>query len=165
MHPQSNDTPKAPSVLFLCTGNYYRSRFAEAYFRHLASERGLAWEADSSGLRPDPRNEGNLSIHTVRECQRLDIPIDARPARVTAESDFHSATHVVAVKESEHRPLMRELYPDWENRIEYWEVHDLDVALPGDTLARLRAEVERLVSRLAGPGAPSSRSSGDGTAS
>ena len=43
-----NSTPKR--VLFLCTGNYYRSRFAEILFNQLAPTRGLNWRADSRGL-------------------------------------------------------------------------------------------------------------------
>ena len=40
----------ANRVLFLCTGNYYRSRFAEIVFNTLAAETGLDWCADSRGL-------------------------------------------------------------------------------------------------------------------
>ncbi|MGM4967020.1 hypothetical protein AB7714_26215 [Tardiphaga sp. 1201_B9_N1_1] len=31
----------ARTVLFLCTGNYYRSRYAEELFNHLARRAGL----------------------------------------------------------------------------------------------------------------------------
>jgi protein-tyrosine-phosphatase len=34
-------------VLFLCTGNYYRSRYAEELFNHLARAEGLGWRAFS----------------------------------------------------------------------------------------------------------------------
>jgi len=37
-------------ILFLCTGNYYRSRFAEHLFNWLAVKQGLDWQADSRGL-------------------------------------------------------------------------------------------------------------------
>ena len=40
-------------VLFLCTGNYYRSRFAEALFNSLAKRAELNWTADSRGLATD----------------------------------------------------------------------------------------------------------------
>ena len=36
---------KKKSVLFLCTGNYYRSRFAEIYFNSVAVKMGLSWRA------------------------------------------------------------------------------------------------------------------------
>jgi protein-tyrosine phosphatase len=38
------------TVLFLCTGNYYHSRFAEILFNSVASRMGLPWRASSRGL-------------------------------------------------------------------------------------------------------------------
>ena len=38
------------TVLFLCTGNYYRSRFAEVLFNSVAGKMGLPWRASSRGL-------------------------------------------------------------------------------------------------------------------
>src|SRR5262245_59358254 len=47
-------------ILFLCTGNYYRSRYAEEIFNHIAEQRGLAWRAFSRGAaeRGSPDNVG-----------------------------------------------------------------------------------------------------------
>ena len=36
-------------ILFLCTGNYYRSRYAEEIFNHMARNKGLPWRAFSRG--------------------------------------------------------------------------------------------------------------------
>ena len=41
------------TVLFLCTGNYYRSRFAEILFDSVAVKMGLPWKASSRGLACD----------------------------------------------------------------------------------------------------------------
>jgi protein-tyrosine-phosphatase len=38
------------TILFLCTGNYYRSRFAEVLFNSVADKMGLPWRAASRGL-------------------------------------------------------------------------------------------------------------------
>ena len=38
------------TVLFLCTGNYYRGRFAEVLFNSVAGKMGLPWRATSRGL-------------------------------------------------------------------------------------------------------------------
>jgi protein-tyrosine-phosphatase len=38
------------TVLFLCTGNYYRSRFAEELFNYEAERASLPWIAQSRGL-------------------------------------------------------------------------------------------------------------------
>ena len=37
-------------MLFICTGNVYRSRFAEAVFNHHAEQREIPWTAFSRGL-------------------------------------------------------------------------------------------------------------------
>ena len=55
-------------VLFLCTGNYYRSRFAEIVFNHFASSRSLDWRADSRGLAREfgAWNVGPISPYTLQ---------------------------------------------------------------------------------------------------
>ena len=138
------------TVLFLCTGNYYRSRFAEFYFRHLVDQRGLNWRAESRGLQITPGNVGPLSVFTQQECERRGICTE--PLRMplpVQESDFGSASITIAVKELEHRPLMQLKFPEWEDRIEYWQVHDLDCAMPDEALPMLARHVEELVDRLA----------------
>jgi len=50
--------------LFICTGNYYRSRFAEAVFNHHAAETNLKWQAFSRGVGHPPCPDDGLSIHT-----------------------------------------------------------------------------------------------------
>ena len=135
-------------VLFLCTGNYYRSRFAEYWFRHLAAERGLVWTAESRGLALSAANIGPLSIFTKRECNRLGVEFDDRNPVALREEDLQAAALTIAVKETEHRPMMRQQFPQWESRIEYWEVHDLDRAEAEEALATLKERVEQLVFRL-----------------
>ena len=55
--------------------------------------------------------------------------IDA-PALQAGEDDFQSARIVVALKEAEHRPYLTRLFPEWADRVRYWNVHDLDVRFP-----------------------------------
>ena len=139
----------APQLLFLCTGNYYRSRFAEYYFRHLATQAKLDWTVDSRALCITASNVGPLSRHTVKECARLGIETgEPRMPIALTDKDLEQASLTIAVKETEHRPLMREKFPDWEDRVEYWEVHDLDAATPDEALPELRRHVEGLVKRL-----------------
>ncbi len=139
-----------PTVLFLCTGNFYRSRFAEIYFNWLAGREGLAWTADSRGLALDANNFGAISIHTRRELQRLGIPLPEplRDPLDASVADFSAARLTIALKEAEHRPLMEGRFPDWANRIEYWHVHDLDFAMPHESLPQVKTHVDRLIARL-----------------
>jgi len=137
------------AVLFLCTGNYYRSRFAEGLFNHLAGQLRLGWRADSCGLAlgdAETENVGPISIYTIEALKLRSIPIaePIRYPRTVTLADLTSAELIVALKEAEHRALMQQCFPDWERRITYWHVHDLDQAPPHVALA----EIEKLVRSL-----------------
>jgi hypothetical protein len=43
---------------------------------------------------------------------------------------------------------MARLHPGWENRIEYWEISDLDAATPEVALGAIEAQVMALISGL-----------------
>ena len=140
------------TVLFLCSGNYYRSRFAELVFNARAREAGLDWIATSAGLLPadmlaelDP-----ISPTVVERARQLGAAVEPphRSPRAVARVDFEGAYCVIALKEAEHRPLMRRFFPDWEDRVVYWTVHDVDVAPPSETLPLIEREVSDLVDEL-----------------
>lgn len=139
-----------PTVLFLCTGNYYRSRFAEIYFNWLVAGRTSGWRADSRGLALDPGNLGPLSAHARQALAERSIPLpdSLRLPRDLQASDLEAADLIVAVKEAEHRPLVARRFPEWTDRIEFWHVHDLDCALPEDAMPQLQQHVLELVERL-----------------
>lgn len=144
---------KPRQVLFLCSGNYYRSRFAEMLFNSLAAQSGLNWEAISCGLVVDiPNgNVGPISPYTVKAlaARTLSMPQEHRsPLQVTAE-DLAAADLVIAVKEGEHRPMLAQRFPGWEDRVEYWQVHDLDLASADEALAAIETHVYDLIGRLA----------------
>ncbi len=146
-----NQGRKTQQVLFLCTGNYYRSRFAEIYFNWLADQRGLLWIAESRGLALNVCNNGPISYYTVTFLKSRGIrseAYDRYPLQV-GEADLVAADRIVAVKETEHRPVFETNFPAWGDRIEYWQVHDIDCATPGVAIPQLEQEVIRLIERLA----------------
>jgi protein-tyrosine phosphatase len=139
------------TVLFLCTGNYYRSRFAEHYFNALAATSGLAWRAVSRGLRLNPNNPGPISRQAVRWLSERGIVI-SEPSRLpmpVAESDLQTADLVVALKETEHRPLLEALFPRCGDRVHYWCIHDQDCATPEEALPALAGRIDELIRDLA----------------
>jgi protein-tyrosine phosphatase len=138
-------------VLFLCTGNYYRSRFCEIYFNWLAEQQGVHWRAESRGLRLNPKNIGPVSHYTVARLSHHGIPTIAcqRLPLAVSHEDFDSADHVIAVKEAEHRPLIQAHFSLWLDRVEFWEVHDVDYASPDEATPQLEREVIGLMERLA----------------
>jgi protein-tyrosine phosphatase len=141
-------------LLYLCTGNYYRSRFAEVLFNVEARRRQLDWIADSRGIATELGidNVGPISIHAVRGLTARGIALDKElrfPLQLQ-ERDLAHAQLIVAINEVEHRPMLGRRFPRWVDAVEYWHVADLDGAEPADALAAIEQETRRLLAKLAG---------------
>ena len=54
----------------------------------------------------------------------------------------------MAVKQTEHRPLIERNFPTRLARVEFWEVDDLDCAGPEVAIPHLEREVAALMDRL-----------------
>jgi protein-tyrosine phosphatase len=140
------------TVLFLCTGNYYRSRFAEILFNSVAGKMSLPWKASSRGLALE-RGVNNLGPMEVSAVKALEarglraVPEYSRfPIQATV-GDFEAAHWIVALKEAEHLPLLKERFPGWAEKVEFWHVDD-----GPEVLDLIEHEVMDLAARLIGGG-------------
>ena len=144
------------TVLFLCTGNYYRSRFAEHLFNELARRDGISWRADSRALALERgiRNVGPISPVAVRAMEAHGIRVngDERMPLSATETDFTVAQRIIALDESEHRPLISECFPAWAPQVEYWLIHDLDRTDAATALSSIETAVRALVEDLGADG-------------
>jgi protein-tyrosine phosphatase len=196
------------TVLFLCTGNYYRSRFAEELFNHkaaairpvvrfqhshpvsvgshanvgikgpLANISGsgaldltfasgdgglgvanvksapLRWQAQSRALAIERgvANIGPLSPFALQALRaRGCSPTGGdRMPRQCADIDFENAQRIIALNEREHRPLIRERFPEWEQRVDFWQVEDVSFVRPDVALAAIEKHVDGLFGVLRG---------------
>lgn len=140
-------------ILFLCTGNYYRSRFAEHLFNWLAVKQGLDWQADSRGLALERgvNNVGAISRYALEALtvRLVNLPDDERFPLPASEPDFQAATRIIALDELEHRPLMNERFPHWADTIEYWLVHDIDKTSALVALGQIEKNLLQLIEQLA----------------
>ncbi len=139
-------------ILFLCSGNYYRSRFSEALFNYHAERRGLSARALSRGLATHLVAEfpDFISPHTVEALAARKIPeshTGSRPVQVS-NTELATSTRIIALKEAEHRAMLTELHPGWEDRIEYWHVHDIDFAHPSSALPEIEALIATLLDEV-----------------
>ncbi len=142
----------AKTVLFLCTANYYRSRFAEVLFNSVASKMGLSWQALSKGLAVERsvNDVSPISKSAITALEELGIQADGAltrfPVQVTND-DLEQADRIVALKQTEHLPLLQERHPAWADKVEFWQVDDA----PG-VLGLIEQEVMGLVARILGGG-------------
>jgi protein-tyrosine phosphatase len=140
------------TVLFLCTGNYYRSRFAEILFNSVAERMGLPWKALSKGLALERgvNNVGPMEVSAVKALEAMGVcaaeAVARFPIQATA-ADFTLADWVVALKQAEHLPLLQERFPAWVEKVEFWQVDDDQGAL-----GLIEREVMNLVARILGGG-------------
>ncbi len=145
-------------VLFLCTGNYYRSRFAEELFNFRAPAACPGWSATSRGLAVDlgVNNIGPIAKSAARALEERGLGFDAQLARMPLQlraADLDSADHVVALKEAEHLPLLRQRFPSWlasndPGKIEFWRIHDIDFMVPEQALPMIDEHLQNLIARL-----------------
>ena len=139
----------AKQVLFICTGNFYRSRFAEAVFNHLAETRKLSWRAFSRGLAIHWA-EGCLSPTVVESLAERGIGRrHTGTDRVQLSAgDLESSTIRIAMSRAEHLPMMRSQFPNWADKIQYWRIEDVPKTSPEIALPAIESKVIDLVDRL-----------------
>ena len=94
------------TLLFLCTGNYYRSRFAEELFNLHAPGACPGWRAVSRGIAVDlgMNNIGPMSRSAAAALRGGGLPeFDSRTARMPCQlqvADLDAADHIVALKQA-----------------------------------------------------------------
>lgn len=140
-------------VLFLCTGNYYRSRFAEEYFNALAKQRGLLHKAASRGLADQfekLKNPGPMSFAAIKELKKTGIRI-AEPIRFPKKlmtTEISAIDIIICMNKKEHRPYIRKIKELRGKYIKFWDIKDLD-QVPADVgLSQCRERVENLLEEI-----------------
>ena len=140
------------TLLFLCTGNYYRSRFAEHLFNALAPKHGLSWMATSRGLALERGvdNVGAISKHALMGLTErgVSLALDLRYPLPLTEADLVAASKIIAVDESEHLCLIVERFPKWKDALEYWLVHDVEYTRPDSALQQIEYNIQQLIEQL-----------------
>jgi protein-tyrosine-phosphatase len=128
-------------IHFICGGNTYRSRLAEAYLnsKHLSNIKSI-----SSGVRATPNESGPISWYAQRILQNEKL--------VPFESPGWQQTTKEILKKGDFTIFMlQEPYDYCRNRLgltqknyEIWDIKDLDEFLLSSTRTRLVTEMEKI---------------------
>jgi protein-tyrosine phosphatase len=141
-----NASPKK-KVLFLCTGNYYRSRFAEIYFNYKAINTN--WGAFSRGLNLNQGNYGEISPVAVRELAKLGIPVEKQPYPQKAEiKDLENADLIICMNKNEHKKMMEKEFPQFTENVLYWDIADIFEEESSSAVPKIIHNIDRLVEQL-----------------
>ncbi len=139
-------------LLFLCTGNYYRSRFAEHLFNSLANKYNLDWQATSRGVATEFGiwNVGPISSFAREGLIARGIPLEKglRMPMQLQERELAQADRIIAMNQVEHRPQIAKRFPAWVDRVEYWHIPDLDVTGADVALPAIERRVHDLIRQL-----------------
>jgi protein-tyrosine-phosphatase len=152
-------------VHFVCTGNAYRSRLAEAYFNSKAVD-GL--RATSSGTAADRNSNGPITWYAARIIQRERlVPYMSHTWTQTTAEMLHSADLVVFLAQ-DHHDFCRERFGIDQVATRTWSVPDVDevdltgcanaaerearlTAVTEETFAQIQALVDGLLAILPAP--------------
>jgi protein-tyrosine phosphatase len=135
-------------VLFICTGNYYRSRYAEILFNFTASDYDLSWTSFSRGFQ-DSTRKAPISQHALAGLQNKEIYLNQvrYPIKLTP-ADLAMAHRIILMDESEHKPMLHTHFAEWSDHVEYWNIQDVDFENPESALGRLDRKIDLLIGSL-----------------
>ena len=138
------------SILFVCTGNIFRSRFAEEVFNHLRKINGVDATAFSAGLQVGRYKQRKIYWPAMNELERLKI----EPLRSNEDSvhindiDVSIYDQIICMDEEEHKPMVRsnELLSGFN--FKYWNIVDMPKVSSDISLPKCYKKVETLIDQL-----------------
>lgn len=133
--------PRDVRIHFICTGNLYRSRLAEAY---CASRRIPGLHVSSSGIAAGATGDAAISPHAADILAHHDLgPYAAERWQRTTQA-LVQASDIIVFMESGHRHFCADWIDPARQRIEVWEIEDIG---PAD-LARISEKVKLTFERI-----------------
>ena len=140
------------SIQFVCTGNVYRSRLAEAY---CASRCIPGVHVFSSGIRAGLNGTASISPYAADVLSKYGLTSHAAAHWQRTTAALVEASDVVVFMESEHRHFCEDWIDYLRQRIEVWGIEDVGpleaekVAEKVDrTFAMLRQRTDALLTGL-----------------
>ena len=124
-------------VLFVCTANIHRSRFAEEAFNYLCEIHNKNHHAFSAGLRVGDYSARKIYYPALKNLKAFNI-VPLRPndlSKHIKDVELEDYDKIICMDEIEHKPMV-DSDPQFSNyNFEYWNITDIpkvdsDVSLP-----------------------------------
>ena len=124
-------------VLFVCTANIHRSRFAEEVFNFFCTKHNKDYHAFSAGLRVGDYSYRKIYFPALENLKVFNI-IPKRPndlSKHIKDVNLENYDKIICMDEDEHKPMVNS-DPKLSNyNFEYWNITDMpkvdsDVSLP-----------------------------------
>jgi|TARA_B110000467_G_C18175542_1_gene397632 protein-tyrosine phosphatase len=114
-------------VLFVCTANIHRSRFAEEVFNHLAKKSDKDYHAFSAGLKVGDFSYREIYYPALENLKNFKIePI--RPKELSKHIDnviLEEYYKIICMDKNEHRPMVNANPRLSKYHFEYWDIVDI----------------------------------------
>ncbi|MGZ4962762.1 MAG: arsenate-mycothiol transferase ArsC [Limisphaerales bacterium] len=144
----SSSSPK--QILFVCTGNFYRSRFAEVLFNQKASASRVHWKATSRGLAL-VRSQHGISPIALRELTRRGVPMGLckGPPKTLTQEDLEQSDYIILMNEAEHRVMFEKQFPNYgERNVHYWHIRDSGSMNATQACQQMTKQIDELLQKL-----------------
>jgi protein-tyrosine-phosphatase len=121
-------------IHFICTGNIYRSRLAEAY---CASKCAPGIEVFSSGIAAGVNGAAPIAPYAAYLLNKYGLGSHAAAHWRRTTAAAVRASDVVVFMEAEHQRFCQDWLEPARQRIEVWEIEDLGPVDPAEVVARV----------------------------
>lgn len=115
------------SVLFICTGNWFRSKFAETYLRSKGYtnviSRGLKVNNSKHKKIREKRKISKRVKHKLKSLNILNNYNYVNPTQLT-QDDLDRYDTIIAMNKEEHYNFIKKHYPNYINKIIFWDIND-----------------------------------------
>jgi protein-tyrosine phosphatase len=142
-----------PSVLFVCTGNVYRSPLAAAFFfkQLQQTSQDAGWRIESAGTWVIPGQKVPNDAQEIAARFKVDL---SRHIRRSVSRELLESFDLILVMEKGHKEALRFEFPSISNKVHMLSevvdhlVYDIpDPAVPNSNLNEIANELFKLIER------------------
>lgn len=143
------------SFIFICTGNFYRSRFAEAYFNFLSDKFQLPAFAKSAGFKPHLADdkaavEGEISLLAKNKLDTMGISkvYYDKKRELLEENMLKEADFIIVLDKDEHFSMMKELFPKYLEKSIFYDAKDIEFCDHNIALNYIKKMIENEIYKI-----------------